>query len=173
MGKLSDAKAARARELVKAEAEATEKVTELKWRPATRKQFASWKDYLREQTGPNGERLLDGMLDIAQGRPWIPRLLDGREGEPVVPTTADVLAARTYLLNMMHGRPVDQTKVMKAEREASKNAEVIALSDEDLKREIEVFYRSGVFGASHVPTSNELLDAGVAALEKPSEDKDD
>lgn len=173
MGKLSDAKAARARELVKAEAEASEKVAELKWRPATRKQFASWKDYLRELVGPNGERLLDGMLDIAEGRPWIPRLHNGREGEPVVPTTADRLAAQQYLSNMLHGRPVDQTKVMKAEREASKNAEVIALSDEDLRKEIEVFYRAGVLGAGHVPTPNEILDAGVAALEAPSGDKDD
>jgi hypothetical protein len=95
---------------------------------------ANFRDALRSVIGPNGERAIRTIAEIAEGRVWTPILEDGsgRVADPVVPTTRDRLEAARYLVDALAGKPVDQTQIPEAERAAADNAELIALSDEEL-----------------------------------------
>ena len=95
----------------------------------------TFRNALRELCGPNGERIWSGLFDIAEGKPWIPKLPDGREGPPQIPSTADRRAAYEYLANALCGRPVDQAAINLAESAAEENASVRALSGPELERE--------------------------------------
>lgn len=92
----------------------------------------TWRQHVRSLLGANGEKLWAGVVDIANGKAWIPVLPDGREGPPQVPTTNDRLQAQQYLGNMLFGRPVDQTAIVEAEQKAAENADLKLMSDDDL-----------------------------------------
>lgn len=97
---------------------------------ATRR--GTFRDALRGAIGPDGERAWRVILDIAEGRPWVPTLEDGSTADPVVPTTRDRLEAARYLTDSLFGKPIEQTQVPEAERAAQDNAELVRLSDEEL-----------------------------------------
>jgi len=62
--------------------------------------------YIRQVTGTRGEKLIDILWEIAQGKPWTPTLPDGRTREPMVPTIAGRRAAALDLLAYAHGKPL-------------------------------------------------------------------
>lgn len=128
-----------------------------RWVPTT-KHRDSWKDFIKQIGGNNGERWLQNLASIADGNAWIPRLADGREGPPVIPSTADRNAANIYILNMMHGKPVDQTKVVKAEKEARKSLDLSTVPDIELRKEAAKYLKAGSFLVNELLPPEERID---------------
>jgi hypothetical protein len=113
-------------------------VQELKTRwftPADRNKRRSvlWKDALRAHVGADGEVIWRGILAIAEGQAWVPKLADGREGPPQLPTTNDRFSAYKFLAEALFGKAPTQEKIMEAERAASENQDLHALTDEELE----------------------------------------
>lgn len=96
----------------------------------------TWRAQLRELTG-NGQRLFQTLYNLSEGQPIVHRLPDGRTSEPIVPSPEVMRGAATDLLHMLHGKPVAQTEVTKAEEDAGRMLQVQAMSDEELLRIIE------------------------------------
>lgn len=99
----------------------------------------TWREALRNVVGPGGERLWGIMLDVAEGRAWRPTWQEnGVEhiGEPVVPTTADRLAATRELAHMLFGKPVAQTEASKAEADAQELEAARSLTDAELEARV-------------------------------------
>jgi hypothetical protein len=91
----------------------------------------TWRDRYR----PAGDELRDILLELARGRAWTPTLPDGRICEPVVPSSDVRLRAAIALSEMIDGKAVPQTEVVKAEQEARDLEAVRALSDAELEAE--------------------------------------
>jgi hypothetical protein len=101
--------------------------------PVTRKN--TFRDAVRAYVGDDGGNLWRILYEIAQGRPWRATLEDGSFSAPQIPSTADRLEAAKYLANTLFGRPVDQTKVMAAEKAAQDQADLSYLSTHELVSE--------------------------------------
>lgn len=91
----------------------------------------TWRDRYR----PAGDELRDILMDLARGRAWTPTLPDGRIADPVVPSSDVRLRAAIALAEMIDGKAVPQTEVVKAEQEARDLEAVRALSDSELEAE--------------------------------------
>lgn len=99
----------------------------------------TWREALRNSVGPAGERLWAVMLEIAEGRAWRPTWLDaGVEvvGEPVIPSSADRLAAAKELAHMLFGKPVPQTEASQAEADAREVEAARSLTDAELEQRV-------------------------------------
>lgn len=100
----------------------------------------TWREALRNQVGPAGERLWAIMLEIAEGQTWRPTYRDegGIQvvGEPVTPTSADRLAAARELSHMLFGKPVPQTEASKAEDDARSLEAARSLTDAELEARV-------------------------------------
>jgi len=93
-----------------------------------------WRQVMRRMAGgDNAEEVIQSIVDIAAGKAWIPKLPDGREGPPQLPTAGDRLAAAVHITNMLFGKPVAQTEIIAAEKQTYDQARVKALSDAELK----------------------------------------
>ena len=89
--------------------------------------------------GPAGERLWAIMLEIAEGKAWRPTWVEnGIEhiGEPVIPSSADRLAAARELGHMLFGKPVPQTEASQAEADARELEAARALTDSELEARV-------------------------------------
>lgn len=89
-----------------------------------------WRQVLRELTG-NGEDLHNVLYNIAMGEVFVPQH-EGMQMEPQVPTFEVRRAAATDLLHMLHGKPVAQSEVTKAEEDNTALQQMGAMSDEQL-----------------------------------------
>ena len=93
-----------------------------------------WRQVMRRMAGgDNAEEVIQSIVDIAAGKAWIPKLPDGREGPPQLPTAGDRLAAAVHITNMLFGKPVAQTEIIAAEKQTYDQARVKALTDAELK----------------------------------------
>lgn len=95
-----------------------------------------FRDAIKRRVGEKGEKLWETLADIAEGKAWIPRLPDGREGPPQVPTTADRRAAATELSHMLYGKPVSQIELASANGPDDRAA-LASLTFEELKARAE------------------------------------
>ena len=95
----------------------------------------TWRAQLREMTD-NGKPLFQTLYNLSQGVPIVVGLPDGRESLPVLPSPETMRGSATDLLHMLHGKPVAQTEVTKAEEDAGRLMQVQAMSDEDLLKVI-------------------------------------
>lgn len=77
----------------------------------------TWRAALRHITN-DGEDAMVVLRDLMEGRPFVATLPDGRQSEPVIPSPEVRRAAALDILHLLHGKPVAQTEVLKAEREA-------------------------------------------------------
>lgn len=77
----------------------------------------TWRSALRHITN-DGEDAMVVLRDLMEGRPFVATLPDGRQSEPVIPSPEVRRAAAVDVLHLLHGKPVAQTEVLKAEREA-------------------------------------------------------
>lgn len=93
---------------------------------------STWKNTLRQYVGSSGEVLWQGILRIAAGEAWTPKLPDGREGPPQIPDGSVRLQAYIYLANALFGKPASQEKITEAEKAAIESADLHALSDAEL-----------------------------------------
>lgn len=91
-----------------------------------------WRHALRQAVGPDGGLIWSTLLSIMQGQAWVPKLADGREGPPQIPSTKDRIEAAQYVANALFGRPVDQSQIVEAEKAAQENAALSAMTDHDL-----------------------------------------
>lgn len=73
---------------------------------------------------------------VARGQPIVPKLPDGRVGQPIVPTAADVVRAATEIIHQIGGRPVSQTEIVQAEAASEEMASVQAMSDAEIMRQL-------------------------------------
>lgn len=96
----------------------------------------TWRKALNRMTD-NGRILDERLLNLALGHAYTASLPDGRVSDPIIPTPEVSRAATVDLLHMMRGKPVAQTEVMKAEKEAEDMEQYQAMSDEQLKAIIE------------------------------------
>lgn len=78
-------------------------------------------------------RLFEWMAEVAEGRPVVPTLPDGRQGPPVTFSGADILAARRYLCDAYNGKPVPQTEVVAAELASQDLIQLQAMSDDQVR----------------------------------------
>jgi phosphoribosylcarboxyaminoimidazole (NCAIR) mutase len=82
----------------------------------------------------DGKDVMEVLYNLAMGSAVISQLPDGRVSEPIIPSPEVRRAAAVDLLHMLHGKPVAQTEVVKAEQEAEDVAQYAALSDDELER---------------------------------------
>lgn len=92
----------------------------------------NWQQRFRRKYGDTLEEIL---MDLAQGRAWIPTLPDGSVSAPVIPSSDVRLRAALALKEMVDGRAVPQTEIVKAEQESRDLEAVRALSDAELEAE--------------------------------------
>lgn len=102
----------------------------------SRRSNETYRSVIRSLAGQGGEALWVTLMEIAQGKAWVPRLPDGREGPPQVPSTTDRRDAAIYLANALFGKPVPQTELVKAEAAATHSEDLRAMSDDDLQAEV-------------------------------------
>lgn len=79
-----------------------------------------------------GEELVITLYDIAQGKAHVCTLPDGRVSEPMIPTFEVRRAAAKDLLELFGGKAVPQTEIMKAEEQSEKQAQLDAMTPEEL-----------------------------------------
>lgn len=93
-----------------------------------------WRAQLRDLVGDDIPEIYRAMVCVAKGQPIIPRLPDGREGAPIVPTAADVIRAGTEITHQLGGRPVSQAEIVQAEAASDEMAAIRDLSDEQIQK---------------------------------------
>jgi len=93
----------------------------------------TWRGVMRRLTN-DGKDVMEVLYNLAMGSAVISQLPDGRVSEPIIPSPEVRRAAAVDLLHMLHGKPVAQTEVVKAEQEAEDVAQYAALSDDELER---------------------------------------
>jgi hypothetical protein len=93
----------------------------------------TWRGVMRRLTN-DGKDVMEVLYNLAMGNVLVAQLPDGRVSEPIVPSPEVRRAAAVDLLHMLHGKPVAQTEVVKAEQEAEDVAQYAALSDDELER---------------------------------------
>lgn len=80
----------------------------------------------------NGVDLYAKLYDIAMGKPFVYKMDDGRESQPLFPSLDVQRQAAKDLVELTFGKAVPQTEVIKAELEAQNLEQLEALSDEQL-----------------------------------------
>lgn len=103
-----------------------------------------WRGALKRMAGENGERLWELIMAHAEGKPLIPKLPDGREGPPIIPTPESSLRAAIELAHMFAGKPVTQDQIMAAEQASKEMAEIRALSDGELRERARNILQKGL-----------------------------
>jgi hypothetical protein len=93
----------------------------------------TWRSAMRRLT-KDGAELHQVLYNLAMGSVQVVELPDGRVSEPIIPSPEVRRAAAVDLLHMLHGKPVAQTEVVKAEQEAEDAKQYAALSDEQLEK---------------------------------------
>jgi hypothetical protein len=100
----------------------------------------SFRDAIRRRTGMNGEKLWEILVDIAEGKAWVPRMVkeDGTVVmcEPQVPTTSDRVRAAQLVAEHLVGKPVPETEIVRAEGATQELAAIRQLSDAELERRV-------------------------------------
>ena len=91
---------------------------------------------LRKRIGLDGDRLWQVMMDLAEGKPFVPVLPDGSFGEPIVPSPDVRLRAAEALADRAFGKAVAATELVKAEAESTELHSIQALSDAELEAEL-------------------------------------
>ena len=127
----------------------------------------TWREALRNSVGPSGERLWSMMLELAEGRAWRPTWLENgveHVGEPVVPTSADRLAAMRELAHMLFGKPVPQTEASQAEADAREVEAARALTDAELEARVRAALGAGQ--AIETPLGGDVVDGTIVAPRK-------
>lgn len=92
----------------------------------------NWRSIMRKLTD-GGQMPMRVAVEMAEGRPFVAKLEDGTMSEPVTPNASIRLVAAQWLHEQMYGKAVVQTEVTKAEAETRLQAQVQALSDEELQ----------------------------------------
>lgn len=92
----------------------------------------NWRKFARELSngGVDGIRRL---YEISQGQPFRVQLPDGRYSDWEVPTLETQRAAAKDFHELVHGKAVAQTEVLKAAKESEEVEKYQALSDDALK----------------------------------------
>jgi hypothetical protein len=121
----------------------------------------NWRSYVRRLVGSKGEKVIETLVDLMEGRPWVPVTLDGRMMEPLVPTAEIRLRAAIHLSEMMHGKAVSQTEQVEAEDEATELESIRALSDEELERRARTALQRGLDAIEARKPQDLLTDATV------------
>lgn len=80
----------------------------------------------------NGYDIIATMKDIMDGKPFVAKLDDGRTMEPQVPSPDTRRQAAQFMWEQLHGRAVDQTKVIAAEEQAQGMEQFNAMSESEL-----------------------------------------
>lgn len=93
------------------------------------KNQANWRGDLRARVGVNGEKLWEIILDIAQGKPLVCTLPDGRE-KVTIPDAGTRLKAAIHLGESLFGKAVSQIEQKQAEDSAN---EIKAMGDLELE----------------------------------------
>lgn len=100
-------------------------------RPKVVKQ-ETWRSIMRKLTN-NGQAQMQVLHDLSMGVATQVELPDGRVSEPIVPSPEVRRAASVDLIHLMHGKPVAQTEVVRAEREAEDLDAYNSIGTEDLE----------------------------------------
>lgn len=101
--------------------------------PAKGESLGTWRKYLLSLTD-GGRDLLLRHLNIANGVPHIPRLPDGREAEPQIPSMEVQRQASLSLMRFAFGTEVSQNEVLASEIQAEQMQSFQAMSDADLRK---------------------------------------
>lgn len=103
-----------------------------------------WRKVLKSIVGEDGEHLWAAMMALAEGKPLIPKLPDGREGPPIIPTAEVALRAQVELAHLLVGKPVTQDQIMAAEQASRDMADIRLLSDAELERRARLVLSKGL-----------------------------
>lgn len=114
----------------------------------------SWRNTLRKLTN-DGEDLHRILFDLASGTPTTYKLPDGRESEPVIPSPEVRRAAAVDLLHMLHGKPVAQTEVDRAEADREIRQQYAAIDDDTLLAAVRKTYAFDTASAKRKALSEE------------------
>lgn len=117
-----------------------------------------WRARVREAYG---DKLWLGLIELAEGKPWVPKLPDGREGPVQIPTSDVRLRAYLELADRLYGRTVPETEIARA---AQAQNEYESLSDGELDAKLR-----GLFLERVKPQS---LPAGQTTPKSPEPSKD-
>lgn len=97
---------------------------------------ASWRSTIRNLVGPGGENIFRILYDLAEGKPYVPTLPNGAQGEPIVPTAEVRLQAAKDLADRLYGKSVAQTEIVRSEAAGAVQEGIHALSDKELKARV-------------------------------------
>ena len=95
----------------------------------------NWRSIMKKLTD-GGQMPMRVAVEMAEGRPFVATLEDGSTSEPVLPNASIRLVAAQWLHEQMYGKAVTQTEIVKAEAETRLQAQVQALSDEELQAKV-------------------------------------
>lgn len=117
--------------------DANGKIVSAAARPA-RQSPETWRRFLLRVTD-NGQLIYERLVDLALGKPF---RIEKPDGSVVAetPTFEVQRAAAMNLLEMMHGKAVAQTEVVKAEKEAVKDAQLRSMSTAQLTDIVRAHY---------------------------------
>jgi hypothetical protein len=102
-------------------------------KPKSKNRAQGFRAAIQRIAGDDGDKLIQLLMDHAEGKPLIPRLTDGRIGPPIIPTAETALRATIELTHLLGGKPVGQDQILAAEKASRDLAEVQALSDDELE----------------------------------------
>ncbi len=91
----------------------------------------NWRAVLRRLTN-NGQDQFERLVAISMGEPFVAKLDDGRQSEPIIPTIMNQQLAAQFLIEQMHGKAVAQTEMRKAEAETKLVEQFRSMSDAEL-----------------------------------------
>lgn len=92
----------------------------------------TWRRLLKEMTH-DGADVMTVLHNLAMGHAYT-AVHDGKETEPIVPSPEVRRAAAMDLLTFLHGKPVAQTEVAKADEVAEEMVQYSAMSETELRR---------------------------------------
>lgn len=92
----------------------------------------TWRRLLKEMTH-DGADVMAVLHNLAMGHAYT-AVHDGKETEPIVPSPEVRRAAAMDLLTFLHGKPVAQTEVAKADEVAEEMVQYSAMSETELRR---------------------------------------
>jgi hypothetical protein len=89
---------------------------------------------LLQRMSGNGADYIMELDAIARGAPLVVRLPDGRESEPQVVPVGVRVEVLKFLVEQMHGKAVEQTKVMEATKAGEESTNYDALTEAQLEQ---------------------------------------
>lgn len=132
--------------------------------------WAGSRKAIRQLFPDGGVELYKILLDLARGEAYVPKLPDGRTGDPIVPTPDVRLRAATELAHTLNGRPVTQGEILKAEADDSEVASVRALSDADLNERVKGLLTRGLEALDARKGQPEALEAEAEIVTSEAND---